>query len=361
MRVLILDTVYRDFLFEICKKFSAANPEFNERQAQIFSSRFGTSDSYSFYLKKIDVEAEEFLCNDPRMLNFFSENLNRYFITRPGYHLAKIFGLFERLCFNYIKRGRFDIIHCQDIHFFSSKFLYEIKDYCRLLVGQIAAPLPASYKLRQFDLLLSSLPNFVDYFLQEGMPSEYFRLGFDKRVLRNFVPTEKKYDVIFVGGLGRHHVEWIDFLERVAEHCNLKVFGYGFENIPKNSILRERHGGTVWGLDMYAKLSASKIALNRHISISGRYANNMRLYEATGMGSLLLTDAKDNLDTLFDVGSQVLSYDHVDDAVAQVQFYLNNWDLGLKIARAGQKRTLNDHGYDARMLELKKIYERRVQ
>lgn len=360
MRVLILDTVYRDFLFEIFKKFGSSNANFKERQSQIFSSGFGTSDAYSFYLKKIGVEAEELVCNDPRMLGFIPENLNYHLLKNKSYHFLKIFGFFERFCFNYIKSGNFDIIHCQDIHFFSSKFLSEIKDCCRLLVGQIAAPLPASSKLRQFDLLLSSLPNFVDFFRQEGMTSEYFRLGFDKRILRTSVSTVEEYDVIFVGGLGRHHVEWIDFLERVAECCNLKIFGYGFENIPKRSILRERHGGTVWGMDMYAKLSASKISLNRHISISGRYANNMRLYETTGMGSLLLTDAKDNLHTLFDIGSEVLAYKHADDAVAQVQFYLNNWDLGSQIARAGQKRTFDDHGYDVRMLELKTIYERRV-
>ena len=40
---------------------------------------------------------------------------------------------------------------------------------------------------------------------------------------------------------------------------------------------------------MYNILSRSKISFNRHINVAENNANNMRLYEATGMGSLLLT------------------------------------------------------------------------
>ena len=40
---------------------------------------------------------------------------------------------------------------------------------------------------------------------------------------------------------------------------------------------------------MYKILGRSKISFNRHINTAENNANNMRLYEATGMGSLLLT------------------------------------------------------------------------
>ena len=43
-----------------------------------------------------------------------------------------------------------------------------------------------------------------------------------------------------------------------------------------------------------------KVTVNRHIDIAEEYANNMRLYEATGMGACLVTDAKLNLPCLFD-------------------------------------------------------------
>ena len=38
------------------------------------------------------------------------------------------------------------------------------------------------------------------------------------------------------------------------------------------------------------------------------YANNMRLYEATGVGALLVTDWKENLGEMFEPGKEVVAY-----------------------------------------------------
>ena len=59
---------------------------------------------------------------------------------------------------------------------------------------------------------------------------------------------------------------------------------------------------------MYRVLARSKIALNRHIDVAEDHANNMRLYEATGVGTFLITDAKRNLSELFEPGEEVVTY-----------------------------------------------------
>ena len=46
----------------------------------------------------------------------------------------------------------------------------------------------------------------------------------------------------------------------------------------------------------------TRIVVNRHIDVAEGYANNMRLYEATGMGALLITDRGRNLGELFEPG-----------------------------------------------------------
>ena len=43
---------------------------------------------------------------------------------------------------------------------------------------------------------------------------------------------------------------------------------------------------------MYQMMGGSRIVFNRHIDAAATYANNLRLYEVTGSGSLLLTDWK---------------------------------------------------------------------
>jgi spore maturation protein CgeB len=109
---------------------------------------------------------------------------------------------------------------------------------------------------------------------------------------------------------------------------------------------------------MYALLRSSRIVLNRHIAEAGAFANNMRLYESTGVGSLLVTDAKSNLPQLFAPGLEVVVYETAGDLVERSLHYLAHEDERSAIARAGQARTLREHTYAVRMVELAEILER---
>jgi spore maturation protein CgeB len=117
------------------------------------------------------------------------------------------------------------------------------------------------------------------------------------------------------------------------------------------------HHGEVWGLEMYKILAQSRITLNRHVDIAENYANNMRLFEATGMGACLVTDWKENLHTLFEPEKEVVTYRCADELVEKVTYLLENDKECQKIARAGQKRTLKEHTYQNRMKELLEILD----
>jgi spore maturation protein CgeB len=113
----------------------------------------------------------------------------------------------------------------------------------------------------------------------------------------------------------------------------------------------------VWGLDMYRVLCRSRVTLNRHINVAGEYANNMRLYEATGCGAMLVTDNKRNLGDLFSIGKEIVAYENVDDLCDRIRYYEKHDVERKAIAEAGQKRTLNDHTYYHRMEDLIDIIE----
>ena len=78
----------------------------------------------------------------------------------------------------------------------------------------------------------------------------------------------------------------------------------------------------------------------------------MRLYEATGVGTFLLTDAKRNLGELFEPGVEVETYGDADELVEKARYYLDHEEVRAAIAEAGQRRTLRDHTYARRMEEL---------
>jgi len=84
----------------------------------------------------------------------------------------------------------------------------------------------------------------------------------------------------------------------------------------------------------------------------------MRLYEATGAGSCLLTDAKLNLSELFEPDVEVVTYDSADDCAVKVKYLLDHEDERRAIAEAGQRRTLRDHTFDNRAVRLDEIIKR---
>ena len=96
---------------------------------------------------------------------------------------------------------------------------------------------------------------------------------------------------------------------------------------------------------MFEVLAKSKISFNRHINVAENNANNMRLFEATGMGSLLLTDAKENLHKLFKIDQEIVTYSCKEEALEKVEYFKES-DMASQIAAAGQKRTLKEHTYE---------------
>lgn len=371
MKILIVDTYYPAFLARLYQdQTSLANADYATQLSSLLGACFGTSDFYSRHLNALGCEAQDLVVNCVPLQQAWARAhqvpLSQLALKVPhrlfrvpliGAWLASLPGLLE-VAIAQVKAAKPDVLYCQDLSFFPGEVLRELKQHVRLIVGQIACPLPPESFLKGYDLILTSFPHFVDRLRNLGVGSEYFRIGFDERVLQLLGTVEKDIDFSFVGGISRHHGGAIPLLEYLATHTDLRVFGYGASSLPSGSPIRARHGGEVWGLDMYRALARSRITFNRHINVAENNANNMRLYEATGMGALLLTDRKDNLHHLFEIGREVLAYSSKEEAAELVQHYLAHPDEASQIARAGQQRTLREHTYARRMEELVPILQR---
>ena len=67
------------------------------------------------------------------------------------------------------------------------------------------------------------------------------------------------------------------------------------------------------------------------------------MFEATGVGTCLLTDTGQNMPDLFEEDKEVVTYRTVDEAVDKANYLLDHPDEAEQIAKAGQARTLRDH------------------
>jgi spore maturation protein CgeB len=86
----------------------------------------------------------------------------------------------------------------------------------------------------------------------------------------------------------------------------------------------------------------------------------MRLFEATGVGTCLLTDWKDNLPKLFEPEKEVVTYKSVEECIEKVKWLLDHPQEREAIAKAGQARTLKDHTFAQRAIQLDEIIKRQL-
>jgi len=109
----------------------------------------------------------------------------------------------------------------------------------------------------------------------------------------------------------------------------------------------------VFGLEMFGLLAQLKVSLNAHGP--SPFASNMRLYEATGVGTCLLTDLKPNLHTMFEPDTEVITYNSIEECIEKAQYLLDHESKRKEIAASGQRRTLRDHTFAQRAGQLHEI------
>ena len=352
MRILIVDCAYAGFLLDFYhRQADVQELDFERHRRRFMGEGFGTADAMSVNLRLLGHEAEEVVVNAvPMQAAWAREHGVSTAEGVPNWH--------PEILAEQVRVIRPDLLYVQEISPVRDEFWSQVRPHVRLLVGQVACTIPAGRDFSAYDLIVSSWRPLIDHFLRQGRSAEYLPLGFDHRVLDRLGTVGRQWGVSFVGGLGAVHPERTRLIEHLCRNVELDVWGYHMGDDPLPETTATRHRGSAWGLDMYRILAGSRITINQHglIEVAGRsddrYANNQRLFEATGVGTLLITDPKENLAELFAPGQEVVTYRDPDDCVEQVQHLLKDETRRRAIAEAGQQRTLREHTYAQRMEQL---------
>ncbi|MFA5927125.1 MAG: glycosyltransferase [Patescibacteria group bacterium] len=371
MKFLIVDTYYPAFLGDFYSNHKEVrNLSYAKQKRLLLDQKFGTSDFYSTNLQKVGQEADDLIVNDLSLQFKWAKehkvkvSESSLLATIKGLPLAyRILGQPEwtqEIMLAQIKEYKPDILYVHNLSIINPEYFNRIRQHCKLIVGQIACPLPPKGYWQNYDLILTSFPHFVPRLRHEGVKSEYLKIAFEPTILYHVPKKERIYDTTFIGSYSYHHKKGTHILEEVANHLPIDFWGIKPMLMSPLSPISRHYHGSAWGLAMYSILAQSKIVINRHIGTSENYANNMRLYESTGMGALLITDSKKNLSDLFGIGKEVVEYKSTDDLVKKIRYYLKNNEEREVIAKAGQKRTIIEHTYLNRTKQLLQILEKHV-
>lgn len=385
MRFLIVNMDYQLFINDLYAAHPGLDKQRYEEQMRVRNeSLFGMADFYSSNLRKLGHEAWDIRVNNEFMQKAWAREygiqigestpaerrakmvLQRIRCIARNTPLQYVKPLFRPVLRSLVSQPTwfYEALAAQIKHYkpdvllnlamgsVSSGFLKEVESYVRLLMGQIASSLPQGEDFHVYDLVISSLPNLVEHFRRLGVPSELNRLAFEPAVLLKLEDQGPEIPVSFVGSLSAAHQSRVRLLEYLCSHLEISVWGNGVDRLSQGSPIRSKYKSTAWGVEMYQILHRSKITINHHIDVAESYANNLRLFEATGVGTLLITDWKENLYEMFEPGREVVAYRSPEECVELVQYYLDHNDEREAIARAGQERTLQEHTYYHRMQEL---------
>lgn len=367
MRVLVLDTYYPAFTAaHYAERPGLERAPYAEQLASLIARRFGTTDAYSANLAALGHDAADAIVNcAPLQLAWAREHGPRWIraaarVAHPRARLAVLHAIAHAQVAAFAP----DVVYVQDLWFFARPELDRLRRPGRLVAGQIASEPPPPERLRGFDLLATSFPHYVERFRSLGVDSVYLPIAFHAPILDELPGDpgqERPHGAVFAGGVDpRVHPAGTALIERLCAAGLLEVWGYGADALQPGSPILGRHHGEAWGLDMYRVLAGARIVVNRHIEAAEGFANNMRLFETTGMGALLLTEDAPNLGELFTPGEEVETYGSESELVEKLRHYAAHPDEARRIAASGQCRTLAEHTYARRIAELARTLEQRV-
>lgn len=397
-RLLSLCTYYEDWLTH----YYLDHPEvvhwsYADQMAHLADQHFGNANYMDQHLTQLGVETAQVIWNARPLQDAWArehslENLSR---TQLILHQLAAFQptvvLIDGIAFDdpFFQRIRHDI------------------PSVKAILGFLCAPCSDSgiKSLRCCDLILTCTPHFQEKFTQLGIRSRLIYHAFEPSLLPLISKTSSDPgpDLVFMGSLmsgqGYHHTRRdlvlklldakIDFdvfstvskpetLTKTALRSGMYDLVQGLRRVgvppswiakvpglsralswsqrPQRDLLFSRINAhlkpPVVGLKMLAALANAKIGFNAHIDAAGEYAGNMRLFETTGVGTCLLTDAKKNMADLFEIDREVVTYRSIDEALEKINWLLAHPQERAAIAKAGQERTLRSHNYELRSKDL---------
>lgn len=183
---------------------------------------------------------------------------------------------------------------------------------------------------KKADIIFAAQREAVERFGQEGLSAEWLPHCFDPLAYPYYMLASKKYDICFVGHINSENR--IDFLDKMFKAY--PNFYYGQRKFEQAA----------------RKYAESKVVLNKAMLND----INMRVFEALGSGSFLLTDNIDAIQTLFTDGTHLVLYNDMEEAIEFTDYYLHNDKERNEIALAGYEEVLKNHKISNRVNKILK-------
>ena len=398
MKIAFLSSIYIDHLEQIYRKISDLHKKsFDKQNRTIRNETICSMGEWPSHFEKCGIEAlmlcvnNKYLQNKWCMENDFvpkSENID-FEILLEQLKRFKPTHLFVFGASYYYEKNRLNVIvnECPSI---------------RKKICWYASPESNIDVFNDYDIVLTPSRELKNVLIKTGINSRVLDHAFEPKSLELIDAKKRKNKLCFIGSLtvgNRWHQKRIEYLEAISKEIDIDIYAsiikpsfyHKFkktfisyrhhicnfinnyqqsidkinyyadkDNLPKYDILTEsnilgRIKPPVYGLDMLNVLSSYTITFNKHIQVTGDWACNMRLTEAAGVGTCILTDIKNNNKNYFGKHINYCTYSTIDDLVSKYKYLRHNRDLLTFISKDSQKHILNKYNTETQFDKLRNI------
>ena len=378
IKFLRISSIYSGFLKNISEQIKK-DDSYEKILKNVFEIKYSVSNNISKELNKKSYECTEIIHN--------LETLQEKWLRQYGDINSK-----DEIIFQQIKYYNPEVLFIGDVNLLSKKFTEKVKSIhsVKLILCFHCAPFSKKNldNLKFADTIITctegyqkKIKNLIknDVFLMHHAFQNDLEINFEEKRI---------FDVGFLGSLflnDKLHVGRINIIYNLIKNFDKsyiainfsKLFMLDFLMFILNSIIKLNFFKNIkifykiiyififskkpiFGKNMFDVLKNTKILINKHIEDT-EYAGNMRLFEGTGLGCLLITDYKKELEKLFKIDEDIVIYTSEKQIFEKINFYLKNNNTRINIAKNGYNKTKSFHNYLNRVNELDKFIKKKLK
>lgn len=402
-KFLKVTSYYKSFLDHFYKSGKDIQSKNYEQHLNLLlDEAFGWGNFFQLNLNKLGNDAHEAILN--------ADSLQTTWATENDLNLKTP----EEIFFQQVKKIKPDVLFLQDVSPFDIEYLNRVRNEVKsvkLIIGWLCAPYTKENlkTLASCDFVCSCSELFINQLKNQGIKCYRLNHAFETSLLPRIENCDYlETDFLFVGSFfpgSELHDERVQVIEALlAEQINMRIFTqlpkvsrvfirnlayqiyqqlkkiklesiYNVTSVTKKiarykeaphafslsaNFIKAVENKPVFGIEMLKAFSKAKLGFNSHGGVAGDYACNIRLFEVTGVGSCLVTDHKKNISDFFIPDKEIVTYNSVEECVEKTKWLLNHPNELNEIAVAGQKRTLSDHTFYNRAVELDNIIKKEL-
>ena len=188
---------------------------------------------------------------------------------------------------------------------------------------------------RHFDICWTSTEDALPKYCVEGALPIYLPEGANPEIHKPY-DVEKSIDVSFVGQCYGNRP---NIIQALKDHgVSVEAFGYGWENGPLSTEDMVR---------IYSK-SVINLGFGGVAGHQDTFCLKGRDFEIPMSGGLYITEHSNEIERVFEIGRDILTYRTFGELVKKIQYLLGHPDEAEDIRKAGHSRAISEHTWEMR-------------